>query len=40
MLMCAFLSAVQHKLPVKAFVYNDSAFVLITLESEAIVVPA
>jgi thiamine pyrophosphate-dependent acetolactate synthase large subunit-like protein len=40
MLMCEFLTAVQHKLPVKAFVYNNSAFGLITLESEAIGVPA
>ena len=40
MLTCEFLSAVQHKLPVKAFVYNDSAFGLITLESQAIGVPA
>jgi pyruvate dehydrogenase (quinone) len=39
MLMCEFLTAVQHKLPVKAFVYNNSAFGLITLESEAIGVP-
>lgn len=40
MLMCEFLTAVQHKLPVKALVYNNSAFGLITLESEAIGVPA
>jgi len=40
MLMCEFLTAVHHKLPVKALVYNNSAFGLITLESEAIGVPA
>ncbi len=36
MLMCEFLTAVQHKLPVKAVVYNNSAFGLITLEAEAL----
>jgi pyruvate dehydrogenase (quinone) len=40
MLMCEFLTAVQHKLPVKALVYNNSSFGLITLEAEAIAVPA
>jgi thiamine pyrophosphate-dependent acetolactate synthase large subunit-like protein len=40
MLMCEFLTAVQHKLPVKTVVYNNSGFQLITLESEAIGVPA
>jgi len=40
MLMCEFLTAVQHKLPVKAVVYNNSALGLITLEAEAIGVPA
>jgi pyruvate dehydrogenase (quinone) len=40
MLMCEFLTAVHHKLPVKAVVYNNSAFGLITLEAEAIAVPA
>jgi pyruvate dehydrogenase (quinone) len=35
MLMCEFLTAVHHKLPVKAVVYNNSAFGLITLEAEA-----
>jgi pyruvate dehydrogenase (quinone) len=40
MLMCEFLTAVQHKLPVKALVYNNSALGLITLEAEAIGVPA
>src|SRR5580692_5232331 len=36
MLMCEFLTAVHHKLPVKAVVYNNSAFGLITLEAESI----
>jgi pyruvate dehydrogenase (quinone) len=40
MLMCEFLTAVHHKLPVKCVVYNNSAFGLITLEAEAIGVPA
>jgi thiamine pyrophosphate-dependent acetolactate synthase large subunit-like protein len=40
MLMCEFLTAVHHKLPVKALVYNNSSFGLITLEAEAIAVPA
>ncbi len=40
MLMCEFLTAVQHKLPVKAVVYDNSALGLITLEAEAIGVPA
>ena len=35
MLMCEFLTAVHHKLPVKAVVYNNSSFGLITLEAEA-----
>ena len=34
MLMCEFLTAVQHKLPVKVVVYNNSSFGLITLEAE------
>jgi len=34
MLMCEFLTAVQHRLPVKVVVYNNSAFGLITLEAE------
>jgi pyruvate dehydrogenase (quinone) len=38
--MCEFLAAVHHKLPVKAVVYNNSAFGLIVLEAEAIAVPA
>jgi pyruvate dehydrogenase (quinone) len=40
MLMCEFLTAVHHKLPVKAVVYNNSSFGLIKLEAEAIGVPA
>jgi thiamine pyrophosphate-dependent acetolactate synthase large subunit-like protein len=36
MLMCEFLTAVHHKLPVKVVVYNNSAFGLITLEAESI----
>src|ERR1700691_5851223 len=34
MLMCEFLTAVHHKLPVKAVVYNNSALGLIRLEAE------
>ena len=40
MLMCEFLTAVQHKLPVKAVVYNNSSLGLITLEAEGIGLPA
>ncbi|HUC49718.1 MAG TPA: thiamine pyrophosphate-binding protein [Xanthobacteraceae bacterium] len=40
MLMCEFLTAVQHELPVKAVVYDNSAFGLITLEAEALGLPA
>jgi pyruvate dehydrogenase (quinone) len=40
MLMCEFLTAMHHKLPVKALVYNNSALGLITLEAEGIGVPA
>jgi thiamine pyrophosphate-dependent acetolactate synthase large subunit-like protein len=40
MLMCEFLTAVHHKLPVKVVIYNNSAFSLITLEAEGIGVPA
>src|SRR3984957_12673642 len=40
MLMCEFLTAVQHKLPVKVVIYNNSAFGLIRLKAEAIGVPA
>jgi pyruvate dehydrogenase (quinone) len=36
MLMCEFLTAVHHKLPVKAVVYNNSAIGLITLEAESV----
>ena len=38
--MCEFLTAVYYKLPIKALVYNNSAFGLIALEAEAIGVPA
>jgi pyruvate dehydrogenase (quinone) len=40
MLMSEFLTAVHHKLPVKAVVYNNSSLGLITLEAESIGVPA
>jgi pyruvate dehydrogenase (quinone) len=40
MLMCEFLTAAQHKLPVKAVVYNNSSLGLIVLEAESIGVPA
>jgi len=40
MLMCEFLTAVQHKLPVKVVVYNNSALGLITLEAEQAGLPA
>jgi pyruvate dehydrogenase (quinone) len=33
MLMCEFLTAAHHKLPVKVVIYNNSAFGLITLEA-------
>ena len=39
MLMCEFLTAVHHKLPVKVVVYNNSAFGLIPLEAEAMGLP-
>jgi pyruvate dehydrogenase (quinone) len=39
MLMCEFLTAVHHKLPVKAVIYNNAAFGLIRLEAESIGVP-
>jgi thiamine pyrophosphate-dependent acetolactate synthase large subunit-like protein len=39
MLMCEFLTAVQHKLPVKVIIYNNAAFGLIRLEAESIGVP-
>ena len=40
MLMCEFLTAVHHKLPVKVVVYNNSAFELITLKAESVGLPA
>jgi thiamine pyrophosphate-dependent acetolactate synthase large subunit-like protein len=40
MLMCEFLTAVHHKLPVKVVVFNNSAFGLITLEAESAGLPA
>lgn len=40
MLMCEFLTAAHHKLPVKVLVYNNSAFGLIPLEAEAVGLPA
>jgi pyruvate dehydrogenase (quinone) len=39
MLMCEFLTAVQHKLPVKVIVYNNSSLGLIVLEAEGIGLP-
>src|SRR5271156_4978576 len=40
MLMCEFLTSVHHKLPVKVVIYDNSALGLITLEAEAIGLPA
>jgi pyruvate dehydrogenase (quinone) len=40
MLMCEFLTAVHHKLPIKVVVYNNSSFGLITLEAESVGLPA
>jgi len=40
MLVCKFLTAVQHKLPVKAVVYNNSSLGLIRLEAESMGLPA
>jgi thiamine pyrophosphate-dependent acetolactate synthase large subunit-like protein len=40
MLMCEFLTAVHHGLPVKVVVYNNSGFGLIHLEAESIGLPA
>ena len=40
MLMCEFLTTVQHKLPVKAVVYNNSSLGLIKLEAESMGLPA
>jgi thiamine pyrophosphate-dependent acetolactate synthase large subunit-like protein len=39
MLMCEFLTAVHHKLPMKVVVYNNSAFGLIVLEAEGVGLP-
>ena len=36
MLMCEFLTAVHHELPIKVVIYNNSAFSLITLEAESV----
>ena len=40
MLMCEFLTAMHHKLPVKAVVFNNSALGLIKLEAEGMGLPA
>jgi pyruvate dehydrogenase (quinone) len=40
MMLCEFLTAVQHKLPVKAVVYNNSTLGLIRLEAESMGPPA
>ena len=40
MLMCEFLTAVHHKLPVKVVVYNNSSLGLIRLEAESMGLPA
>jgi thiamine pyrophosphate-dependent acetolactate synthase large subunit-like protein len=40
MLLGEFLTAVHHQLPVKVVVYNNGAFGLITLEAEALGLPA
>jgi len=39
MLMCEFLTAVHHKLPVKVIVYNNSSLGLIVLEAESVGLP-
>jgi pyruvate dehydrogenase (quinone) len=39
MLMCEFLTAAHHKLPVKVIVYNNSSLGLIVLEAEGIGLP-
>jgi pyruvate dehydrogenase (quinone) len=39
MLMCEFMTAMHHKLPVKVVIYNNSAFGLIPLEAEAAGLP-
>jgi thiamine pyrophosphate-dependent acetolactate synthase large subunit-like protein len=36
MLMCEFLTAVHHRLPVKVVIFNNSAFGLIPLEAESV----
>jgi thiamine pyrophosphate-dependent acetolactate synthase large subunit-like protein len=38
-LMCEFMTAVHHKLPVKVVIFNNSAFGLITLEAESAGLP-
>jgi thiamine pyrophosphate-dependent acetolactate synthase large subunit-like protein len=40
MLMCEFLTAVHHRLPVKVVIFNNSGFGLITLEAESVGLPA
>jgi thiamine pyrophosphate-dependent acetolactate synthase large subunit-like protein len=40
MLMCEFMTAVHHQLPVKVVIYNNSGFGLITLEAESVGLPA
>jgi pyruvate dehydrogenase (quinone) len=40
MLMCEFLTAVHHRLPVKVLIYNNSGFGLIKLEAESVGLPA
>src|SRR6202166_3117333 len=40
MMLCEFLTAVHHKLPVKVVVYNNSSFGLIPLEAESLGLPA
>jgi pyruvate dehydrogenase (quinone) len=39
MLMCEFLTAVHHKLPVKVMILNNSAFGPITLEADSVGLP-
>jgi len=40
MLMCEFLTAVHHQLPVKVIIFNNSAFGLIRREAEGVGLPA
>ena len=40
MLMCEFLTAVHHRLPVKIIIFNNFAFGLIRLEAEGVGLPA